>query len=218
MLAADLDVVTDTRVTAAWVRDGHWWLAIVGSHGMRTFVAPTLLVTCPVPQTLALLDRGGATLPHAAAVALRAVTYDPCLALLAVLDRDPGLPSPGGVQFASGPVRWLADNAAKAVSDRPAVTVHAAGDWSAAWYEADDDVVAATLHAWLAPWLGEAGVMSWQIERWRYAQPRDLIAQRALHTVVDDAAVVFAGDAFGHARVEGAARSGLAAAAAIDRT
>jgi predicted NAD/FAD-dependent oxidoreductase len=137
--------------------------------------------------------------------------------VLAVLDRDPQLPSPGGVQFASGPVRWLADNGRKHVSDEPAITLHASGGWSAAWYEASDDVVGATLHAWLAPWLGAATVRSWQIKRWYYAQPRDLVAAPALTVDVDGALMAFAGDAFDRARIEGAARSGLAAASELGR-
>lgn len=214
-LARGLDVVADTRVTAIWPRAGRWRLAATGVDGMRTHDAGAVLCTAPVAQTLALLDRGGTTLPEDADATLRALAYDPCLALLAVVDRDPELPAPGGVQFAAGPVRWLADNARKGVSTVPAVTLHAAGAWSATWYEAADQVVGATLHAWLAPWLGGASVHRWQVKRWRYSQPRDPAEQRSVRADVDGLPVVFAGDAFGHARVEGAARSGLAAAALI---
>ncbi|HEX6255330.1 MAG TPA: FAD-dependent oxidoreductase [Euzebyales bacterium] len=211
----DLTVLTDARATAAWVRDGRWRVAVAGAGGPDVHDGAALVCTPPVPQGLALLARGGTVLPTSLAAALEAVSYDPCLALLAVLDTDPGLPAPGGVQFADGPVRWLADNARKPVSDRPAVTVHASAPWSTAWYDRAEADVAATLRGWLAPWLGDATVVAAQVKRWRYAQPRDLVDHRTLHGAVDGAAVGFAGDAFGHARIEGAARSGLAAAQAL---
>ncbi|MBW3603358.1 MAG: FAD-dependent oxidoreductase [Actinobacteria bacterium] len=216
-LARGLDVVVDTCVTAIWARDGRWRVAATGVQGMRTYDAAAVLCTAPVPQALALLDRGATVLPPDAEASLRALAYDPCLALLAVVDRDPELPTPGGVQFAEGPVRWLADNARKGVSAVPAVTLHAAGDWSATWYEAADRVVGVTLYAWLAPWLGPASVRTWQVKRWRYSQPRNPADEHVVRTDVDELPIAFAGDAFGHARVEGAARSGLAAAAALVR-
>ncbi len=215
VLADDLAVVTDTRATAVWTRGRRWQVAAAGSDGPVTHRARTLLATCPVPQTLALFDRGATSLPLEVDAALRGVTYEPTVALLTVLDAPPPLPGPGGVQFADGPVRWLADNARKPVSSEPAVTVHAAGAWSAEWYDADDADIAATLHGWLAPWLGDATPVGSLVRRWRHAQPTDLVARRALRADVDGCAAVFAGDAFGEAKVEGAARSGLAAAGVI---
>lgn len=214
-LADGVAVIAHTRAVAAWVHDRRWHVAVAGVDGPQVHRAGVLLCTPPVPQTLALFARGGTTLPPDVALALASVSYDPCLALLAVLDRDPRLPAPGGVQFGSGPVRWMADNARKPVSARPAVTVHASARWSTACAEADDAVVSATLRGWLAPWLGDAAVVASQVKRWRYAQPRDGLAQSAVSCEVAGALLVVAGDAFGQPRVEGAARSGLTAAGAI---
>lgn len=215
VLAADLTIVAATRATAVWIRDGRWHVAAAGPAGPATHTAGVLLVACPVPQALALFDRGATPLPLEVDAALRGVAYEPTVALLTVLDAPPPLPEPGGLQFADGPVRWLADNARKPVSSQPAVTVHAAGGWSAEWYDAMDDDIAATLHGWLAPWLGAAAPLASQVKRWRYAQPTALVGRRMLHVEVDGCTAAFAGDAFGEARVEGAARSGLAAARVI---
>jgi len=215
VLARGLDVQTDTPVTAIRVRRGRWHVAVRGAGGTAVHRAGLLVCTPPVPQTLALFARGDTALPAPTVAVLERVAYEPCLALLVVLDDDPALPPPGGLQFASGPVRWLADNARKDVSTRPAVTLHAAGAWSAAWYDADDAVVATTLGGWLRPWLGAAGAVTSQVARWRYAQPRDLVEHATLTAEVDGAQVAFAGDAFAQARVEGAACSGLAAAEAL---
>lgn len=224
VLAAGLDVRTRRRVQAIWRTDAGWRVAVDGDGpdpvpprgtGRGTLDASALLCTPPVPRTVELFARGATVLPDHTLTVLRAVTYDPCLALLAVVDRDPNLPAPGGVQFARGPVRWLADNARKLVSPVHAVTVHASTPWSRTAYDTDDAGIAGPLLAWLAPWLGDAQVTAWHVTRWRHSQPRDAVAQRAVHADVGGAPVVFAGDAFGHPRVEGAARSGLAAAAAL---
>lgn len=215
VLARGLDVHAGTTATAIRVRRGRWHVAVRGAGGTGVHRAGALVCTPPVPQTLELFARGDTALRAPTVTALEGVAYEPCLALLAVLDDDPELPPPGGLQFASGPVRWLADNARKDVSARPAVTLHAAGTWSAAWYDADDAVVARALGGWLKPWLGVARAVVSQVARWRYAQPRDLVEQPTLTAEVDGAQVAFAGDAFAQARVEGAACSGLAAAAAL---
>jgi hypothetical protein len=212
-LSAGLTVRVRHRVRAVRRAGAGWHLAVTGARDAPD--AAALVCTPPVPRTLALLDRGGVTLPASTAASLREVAYDPCLALLTVLDRDPGLLAPGGIQFAHGPVRWLADNARKKVSPRPAVTVHATGQWSRTWYNAGDTAVAGRLLDWLRPWLGDARVTATHVTRWRHAQPRDVVAAPTMGADVDGAAIAFAGDAFGHPRMEGAARSGLAAAAAL---
>ncbi|HSJ46771.1 MAG TPA: hypothetical protein VK923_19005 [Euzebyales bacterium] len=101
------------------------------------------------------------------------------------------------------------------MSARPAATLHASGGWSGAWYDAPDDVVGSTLLAWLQPWLGSATVLTWQVTRWRYARPRDLVAQASLVARLHGAPVAFADDGVRARQDRGCARSGLAAAEAL---
>ena len=65
-----------------------------------------------------------------------------------------------------------------------------------------------------AGWLAQRDVQLVQTKLWRYAQPAVLHPERTLYTD-NPAPLAFAGDAFCHARVEGAALSGLAAADAL---
>ena len=91
-----------------------------------------------------------------------------------------------------------------------AVTVHATAAFSREFWEADDETVAAALLA--AAQLGSSAMAGGtQVQRWRYARPVTVHPERCLVTHTEPW-LVFAGDAFGGAKVEGAVLSGRAAA------
>ena len=206
-LADRLEVRERRRVSRADTVDGRWRLSVEGMRAREVVEGRRLLLTPPVPQSLALLP------PDAPrAEELTDLAYAPCVSLLAVLSAPPALPWPGGVQVTDGPISWLADNQRKGVSVRPALTAHATDAESAALADLDDATAAARLGSHVAPWLGEGRPVAVQLKRWRYARPLAPHPERAVTTDIDGAPLVFAGDAFGEARVEGAARSGLAAA------
>jgi predicted NAD/FAD-dependent oxidoreductase len=133
------------------------------------------------------------------------------------------LPEPGAVQIEGGePVNWIADNNRKGVSPRAsALTIHAGAGFSRAYWEADDAVIARTLTGHAEKFLRDADaqplvnakVETWQVKRWRYSKPAVTHSEHFLS--VRTPPLVFAGDAFGGPRVEGAALSGLAAAREI---
>ncbi len=210
-LAGGLDVALSTRVeTLSPGDDEHGWVA----HSDRgaTFGADAVVLTPPVPQTLALV---GTLCTPEARDALRAVSYTPTLALLAVLDEDPGIPPPGALQLTEGPLSWVADNRSKGISPVPAVTVHAGPRASAGWWELGSEATMAALLGAARPWIGSRDPLEAQLVRWRYAAPDVSHPDRCLVAVDTERPVVCAGDAFGEPRVEGALLSGLAAAGAV---
>jgi predicted NAD/FAD-dependent oxidoreductase len=118
------------------------------------------------------------------------------------------------VQLEHGDFSFVADNQMKGVSSVPAVTLHATGDLSRQrWGEPDAAVLAGLLQL-AAPWLGQEPIAA-ELVRWRYARPVVLEPQRCLVVDGEWGPLVFAGDAFGEARIEGAVRSGWAAADAV---
>lgn len=207
-LATGLEVRCRTLVFAIRPRPGGW---DVGLDDGTSVAADGVVLTCPLPQAGSLLITSGATMPEA----LRRTDYDRTLALLAVLDSPPAVPAPGGVQSPSPEVGFVADNQAKDISAAPAVTLHASADWSAAHWDAPPADTLAGLQVLLRPWLGRARVVESQVKRWRFATPQARWPHPC-HVVEDaDVPLVLAGDAFAGPRVEGAALSGLAAAAAL---
>jgi predicted NAD/FAD-dependent oxidoreductase len=217
------DVRTSTRVTAIR-RTATGWTAMrradppawdVMLEGGDVLTARAVLMTPPVPQTLDVLAAGGTEPDPGAARALRAIRYSPTLAALVVADGPTAVPAPGGCQLEDGPLSWVGDNLAKGISPRPAVTLHASPDESTRRY---DDPAGDTLAALMAagdPYLGGAAVVEAQLMRWRYAQPTASHDERHLVAVGGPAPLICAGDAFGEAKVEGAARSGWSAAGAL---
>ncbi len=198
-----------------------------GAAGMTSLSARAVILTPPVPQSLDLLAAGGlmptgeadaeaGPLDAAAIRLLRTIDYDPCFAMLLVLERASCVPPPGAVQFAADdpvPIAWLADNQKKGISPVPAVTVHASGRFSREHFDAPQDEVAAMLLEHVRPWIDgdpAAAVRERSIHRWKFALPTSLVPE-PLVAVSTTPAIVCCGDAFAGPRVEGAASSGLAA-------
>lgn len=215
-LAADLDVRCETTVHAVSGFDGSLCARSDDGQEWRT---TTMVITSPVPQSLAILENGWLPIPEEAEDALRRVSYAPCFALLVTLDGPGAVPPPGALQAEDGehPVfSFVGDNRAKGASPVPAITFHASPSWSAARFDDDLEDVRADMLAAAADLLGGAQPIEVALHRWRYARPVVLHPERSLTVEpIPGTRLVFAGDAFGEAKVEGAVRSGLAAAAAV---
>jgi predicted NAD/FAD-dependent oxidoreductase len=210
-LAEGLDIRREHKVTAVNHQpDGSWELVVENQPAVR---AGRLLLTSPVPQSLALLAAGGVNLPAPVQAALAQLTYHPCLALLVVLAGPSAVPAEG-IAFTTGPVRWVADNVRKGIAQHvpAAVTIHAAPDFSAEHYGRPEAEIAALLLPVVAPWLGSP-VVSATLHRWKFSEPKATHPERCVW--LPELGLGFAGDGFGGPRVEGAALSGLALAAAL---
>ena len=209
-LAQDLTIHLNEMVQRIdWAED-KWRV----ETGQNTYHADALILTAPVPQSLEFL-KGNFTLPDDAHGALRNITYEPCWAVLAQLERRSQIPAPGALHLENGPLSWIADNHQKGISPQPgSVTIHANGNWTTEHFEETPEIVTSLLLEAVQGYLG-CQVITAQAHRWRYAKP--LVTHDAPFYHVGHAApLVFAGDAFvtpgAGPRVEGAALSGLAAA------
>ena len=210
-LARGLDVKTGVRVVQARIHNGQW--EVVCESGLR-LTGATLLLTAPVPQSLGILDAGEVELSEDTRKQLDGISYDPCLALLALVDREGLVPEPGGIQIKDEPLDWISDNSRKGISRTPALTIHAGPQWSRAHYETDEKEIADALLAFAGERLGAdlaPRVRETSLARWRYSwvtqpHPEPCLLAR------EEPQLLFAGDAFGQPKVEGASLSGLAAA------
>jgi renalase len=216
-LAKDLATGLDVRcghMVFAVRRDRAGWEVVIDDGQVHH--ADVVVMTCPTPQSFALLFEVGVEIP----MDVVRSDYERTIALLAVLDRPGAVPAPGAVQQPDGDAAggaglftFVGDNAAKGISAVPALTLHAAPGWSEARWDADQDETHALLLEAAGPWFGDAGIVASEVKRWRFATPRRTWPDPCW--IAPEGTLVLAGDAFAGPRVEGAYTSGLAAADAL---
>jgi renalase len=215
-LASTVDVQTEVTVRSI-SSTGESWL-VTAADG-RTWMCRSVMLTPPVPQSLALLDAGAVVLPDALRASLDSVTYARCLALLLRLDAPSNVPEPGGVQLSVEDDPWfsfVADNFRKGISEVSTMTLHVHDEPSLRLWDDDRSATTATLLAAAQPWIGGASVIDSHIHGWKFARPIVGLPESCASVDIASAGrLVFAGDAFGGAKIEGAARSGLAAIEAL---
>ncbi len=209
-LAQDVAVTREAHVTR--VRsDGGAWCA--QTRDGERWSADRVIVSTPLPQTLALLADGA--LPPALRSHLAAIDYAPCHALAAGYT---GVTKPAwpGVRLPEHPdLAWVANDTSRRRDTRPGevtLMLHATPAFTRRRYDDTPDAIASALlsiASALVPWALDP---RWTYhQRWRYAQPERTLPEPAL---AQDGLVV-CGDAFGDGRVEGAYLSGLAAAECV---
>ena len=209
-LAKDLDVRLGQQVLALRCWHDQWR---VETNMGELYSANAVVLTPPVPQSLALLEAGGFSLSPEMRSRLAAIEYERCLAVMAMLDRPSRLPPPGGLAPGKGPIAWIADNQMKGISAVPAVTIHATHTFSLEHWDGDRQASGRLLLKAAAAWVG-AGIKTFQVHGWRYSKPMRVLEQACV-IVSQSPMLVLAGDAFAGPKVEGAALSGWAAANAI---
>jgi renalase len=203
-LAQGLDVRTGAEANALHYNERSWEVAT----GDSAHVADALVLA--TPAALPLVDASGISLPSEARDALEKVGYDPCIAVMALLDAPGGVPEPGGVQIGGDPLFWVADNRKKGISEVPAATIHAGPGFSREHMQSDDATVTHLLLEEAKEYVG-AGVKATAVYRWEYSmltRPHD----EPFVYVEGPPPLIFCGDAYAGPKVEGAALSGLAAA------
>lgn len=209
-LAAGLDVRLETLVTRI-DQDGAGWR--VSTEPGAVLGARSMILTPPVPQSLALMEASGFEADPALLDRLRRVEYGRCLAVMAVLDGPSRVPAPGTVAPGHGPVARVTDNQLKGISAVPAVTIHGSHAFSVEQWDRDRTESGRLLMEAAAPWLG-ARVTSFQVHGWRFSQPLTTEPSRCV-VAGRSPMLVLAGDGFGEGGVQGAALSGMAAAEAL---
>jgi renalase len=206
-MARGLDVRLSVHVDGVAKIGGRWAVTWPATRWVSagSLAADVVVLTPPAVQSAALVA-GQVTIPELA--------YAPTISLLVALGGPPSVPFPGGVQLRDDPTwSWIGDNMAKGVSPVPALTLHTSSAVAAARWEQDDEVLTTGLLRAAAPWLGGAEILDTSLQRWRYATPVEPHPQTCL--VRAEGALVFAGDGYGGPGIEGAFRSGRAAAEAV---
>ena len=153
-LALNLDVRSQVEVKAISVEKTAW--NVTDTNG-NVFAGKCLILTPPVPQSLALLEVGNVPLEKSVRAELSRFAYNPCIGVMAVLEGPSRIPAPGGMWFSGEPIAWLADNTLKGTclgaNGGCSITLHAGAEFSRGhWTHATQ--AAAFLLQKASPWLG----------------------------------------------------------------
>ncbi len=208
-LAQDLDITLERLVLSLRQTTDGW--AITDSEG-DVYSGKGLILTPPMPETLALLARSGVHPSNEDMVDLRRIRFGPCLCGIHEIEGGVDLPEPGAMQDFQSDIYWVADNQAKGISQKAIVTSHANAKFSRQNWDASEADIVLELESAVMPYLAPgARITRTQLKKWRFSVPLTthphecLLARELPH-------LVFAGDAFGgRGRVEGAFMSGIAA-------
>jgi predicted NAD/FAD-dependent oxidoreductase len=166
-----------------------------------------VVVTCPIPQSMALIVNTGLAVPDG----LRTIEYDKTIAALVVVDGRTGVPEPGGIQHPDATFSFVADNFRKGVSPVGALTLHCNPEFSEQHWWEESSITHERVIELARTWIGSARIIDHQPKRWRMATPRTTWHDRCWTSD----GLTLAGDAFAGPRIEGAVLSGLAAARSV---
>ncbi len=209
-LAAELPVQMSTQIVSIAPQGTLWEAQDTQGH---TYRSNAVILTPPVPVALGLLEPDEVPLVPSDRAILTHIDYTPCLSGMFWLNGDIRLPEPGAVQRPNATITWIADNRRKGISPGGTlVTIHAGPDYSRQyWGRSDADALNALASALQLFKDYRTEIMQSRLDRWRYAIPISAYRERCL-AAADLPPLIFAGDAFGGPRIEGAVLSGLAAA------
>jgi predicted NAD/FAD-dependent oxidoreductase len=213
-IAHDLQhVFLSTTIATATCDESGW---ILQDQDANLFTGRALLMTPPVPQALQILDEGATILDRKDFDALNRIDYAPCLTGIFEVEGRATLPRPGAIQRRNANITWISDNHQKGISPNATIlTVQASEQYSAQMWSAPDERIIHALETDLKLFLApDTTIKSSELKRWRYSIPL-VIHEDHYYLTDNDPLLVFAGDAFGGPRVEGATLSGLAAGEVI---
>ncbi|MGB7892372.1 MAG: FAD-dependent oxidoreductase [Microcoleus sp.] len=225
-LAEDLEIWFGHRVQAISTTDNQrWHLSLeVTNDNLPTpqeLIAKAVVVAIPAPQALMFLN-SEIGLTSDFLDKLRSVEYEPCITVMAGYpaakqqDWSNLNPQWKSVSFPdNSDLAWVGlDSSKRLESHQPVFVVHSSTNFAERYLEAADlDTVGHELLSraseYLIPWLKEPEWL--QVHRWRYAFCGNPLPVSCL-PAGGNLPLVCAGDLCGEGQIEGALRSGLAAA------
>ncbi len=204
-MAKDLDLHQSTKVTKFNWEDDRW---NVLTEDENVFYSKNLVLTSPVPQSLALLKESGINLDSDLQNKLQNVEYEPCIVLMALCEGETTIPKPGGMWGNGKQISWITDNFKKGIkTDAVSLTVHTSATFSKNnWDESNESIYKKLIDEIFE--LTGVKIVGYQVHKWLYSQPVNII-DSTFEFTENPGPIYFGGDAFSGPRVEGAFVSGF---------
>ena len=214
-LSEGLNIQVSERVTYIHFEKGVWKVTTqpYGEEETRHYEGDFLVLTPPVPQSLALVEESNIDLNFDDEDELARISYTKCITVMAQLDGPAGLPNPGAMDLNLDALRWLGDNSAKKISKVPgALTINSSARFAEAYWDSPDEVRIPLMVKAAKPFI-RAEVVSATAHRWGFSEPKRVFFEkqpfRKDYLLDPDLHFGMCGDGFNGGRVEAAALSGM---------
>jgi predicted NAD/FAD-dependent oxidoreductase len=205
-LAGDNEVHLNERATRLRRVDGKWQVTF---ESERNEIADEVILTCPVPQALELLRSSEVSYSDR----LNEVTYTKALVLL--IENSPSpfrFKNHGYLEPKNSSIFSIADQREKTISKVNALTVTLGAEISDRLFDAPESEVFQAAVKELKKLSPDFEPGEMQLKKWRYCQVQKTFGE--LFSQVSSG-LYLAGDGFGGASLNGAARSATALAKAL---
>lgn len=206
-LAEGLDVKRGIRIENVRYIDGIWEV----SSESELARSRSLLLTCPAPQALDLIENEAIGLNSRFLDAITKICYDKGIALMAMLDEPFAVSESGFFQYDNPePIATVADTVKKRGSKSPGIVIQSGPEFAERHFDSDPErIIEALLDAY--PPSRGLRIVSTSLQKWRFAKRRD-------HGISDSFSsdshrmLWHAGDGYVSPKIEGAYLSGVRAA------
>lgn len=174
--------------------------------------AKNLILSAPLPQSLDLCKEGTVIQSSSVLESLRSIVYAPCFALYFRIDSAAEWPV--FVELDSPKIHAVYDQKAKGLETAHRMcVVHANENWSEANWNRDNDAIQNELLSDFKRFYPEIRCSEVGLHRWRFSRPRaTLTTDFARDERSNRGELIFVGDCFKEASLEGAFGSGVSAA------
>lgn len=201
-LARNLTVIKNTRIIKIILNGTKPNWILLDELG-RTFEGDILVLTCPVPQSLELLEKSDLLDSCGVKDSLSKITYRPHLVVLGVSQ----VPLPNIFESSIGsPIELLVENGLKGIKEsRNYLTCYLDEDFSRSEFENPDGVTLDMFRATLQK-KANLSFRHLELKKWRYSRVKQFLTEPYLMGHCP-APIYFTGDGFGGGDLDGALRS-----------
>lgn len=195
-LAASLNISYNLKVLKLEKQSDRWRLSLEEGESLE---AHQVVLTCPLPQSLEILNQSGISFP----AGLATITYQKAVALLLHFDSalEPGM---NYAENVDKNIFSICSQQAKGLAKSPDYTVVMQEAWTNTQFDRADDDIATAARTVLSQKFPRQNILNLQVKKWRYAQPARLWNQFFENPAPG---LYLAGDAFGGASLNGALKS-----------
>ncbi len=191
------------------------------TESQNQYTARNVILTAPIPQSLELLDASHFKIQDSEIESkLRAVQYDPCIALILELTTEVELGNFGILKNPNNDFVGIYHQGEKGLcTATPTLVAHASPELSLLLWDEDPAHAKTILISKIKDYFLKKGIhlsiSQTHFHRWKYSEPKACFEKDYVFLKSPHQELALAGDGFGKSSIEGAFESGLAAAQAL---